>query len=529
VHSAMPSRFARIDAGVASPDDWFQHVEGGNVGALRQEERPAAEFVHREGQIDRRKTRATVVRVLLLVVVAGVGCAASATEPVRAGKPATHTADWPMYGYSLGRSGFNAAETILTPLSARRLRLKWDRLAAYGTLVTAQPVVADAHVYWGSWDGIEHATRLDGTEQWAANLGESPLPPGCTGGPHSLVGAAAIGPVKIGGRAKTALFVGGGKATFYALNAVSGKVIWQRQLAKPPADIWSSPLVYHGSVYTSTAGFGDCPGAQGQIFQLDAATGRIKHTFDVVPRGCIGGGVWGSVTIDKVTGTLYAATGNDGSCPQAEPYTLAVVKLRASDLAFQASWQVPVKARALDSDFGATPTLFAAKVGGRFRRLVGVANKNGIFYAFDEADIGSGPVWQVQLAASGTSPESGAGSISSAAWDGSTLYVAGGTTTIAGQACQGSVRALDPATGVAVWQSCLHEGFVLGAVAAAPGIVAVGAGKTLVILAASDGGVLARTLDSDGGFNIFYGGAAIANGVVYIGNANGTLLAYAAA
>lgn len=478
------------------------------------------------------------VPALVVAVSSVVSCGQNASRSVTSScapkasctqKAATAT-DWPMYGYSLARNGFNGAETSITPAAMRSVLLKWDRLAAVGTLVTAQPVVANGLIYWGSWNGIEHATHLDGTPAWTANLGESPPPPGaragCTGGAHSLLGAAAVASVTIGSRTVTALFVGGGKAMFYALNATSGAVLWREQLGTGLADIWSSPLVYRGSVYTSTAGWGDCPGTQGKLFQLDAATGAIQHTFDVVPNGCTGGGIWGSMTVDVRTGTLYVATGNNVPCPRPEPNAIALLQLRASDLALLSAWQVPPAERAEDSDFGATPTLFTATIGGTIHTLVGVPNKNGIYYAFDEARISKGPVWQARVAVSGDAPQTGLGSISSSAWDGTRLYVAGGNTTIDGHACKGSVRALNPATGGFIWQSCLQEGFVLGAVAAAPGVIVVGAGSTLVVLAASDGHVLDAVRDMDGGFNIFYSGAAIADGEVFIGNANGTLLDY---
>ena len=478
-----------------------------------------------------------VAAFVLVVAASGVVSCSQKAAPTAAQQTAcsqgascaqkpTTASDWPMYGYSLGRNGFNGAEVSITPASMSRVRLKWDILAAPGTLVTAQPVVANGLIYWGSWNGIEHTTHLDGTPAWTANLGESPPPPGCPGGAHSLLGAAAIAPVTIGGRTITALFVGGGKATFYALNAATGMMLWQRHLGTGEADIWSSPLVYRGSVYTSTAGWGDCPGTQGKLFQLDAVTGAIKHTFGVVPNGCIGGGIWGSMTVDVRNGTLYVATGNDGPCPRAEPDAIALVQLRASDLTLMSAWQLPPAARFGDSDFGATPTLFTATIGGIRRTLLGVPNKNGIYYAFDEAQIAKGPVWQAKVAVVGDAPETGKGSISSSAWDGTRLYEAGGNTTINGHACKGSVRALNPATGAFIWQSCLQEGFVLGAVTAAPGVIVAGAGSTLVVLAASDGHALATVRDNDGGFNIFYGGAAIAEGMVYIGNANGTLLAY---
>ncbi len=54
--------------------------------------------------------------------------------------------------------------------------------------------------------------------------------------------------------------------------------------------------------------------------------------------------------------------------------------------------------------------------------------------------------WEVRIAVNGECPQCGGGSVSSSAWDGHTLYMAGGKTTINGKACRGSVRALNPNT-----------------------------------------------------------------------------------
>jgi outer membrane protein assembly factor BamB len=78
--------------------------------------------------------------------------------------------------------------------------------------------------------------------------------------------------------------------------------------------IWSSPTVYKGSVYIGLASFGDCPLVQGQFFQLDVTTGKIEHTFDVVPGGCLGGTVWGSPAIDEAKGTVYIGTSESDTC-----------------------------------------------------------------------------------------------------------------------------------------------------------------------------------------------------------------------
>src|SRR5258707_4463892 len=117
-----------------------------------------------------------------------------------------------------------------------------------------------------------------------------------------------------------------------------------------------------------------------------------------------------------------------------------MLKLTASNLPFVSSWQAR-------HEFGSTPTLFQATIGGTIHKLVGPANKNGIYYAFERGAINQGPVWQATIAISGGCPECGQGSISSSALDRTTPYVAGGHTTIAGNSCLGSLQSLNPASG----------------------------------------------------------------------------------
>lgn len=179
-----------------------------------------------------------------------------------------------------------------------------------------------------------------------------------------------------------------------------------------------------------------------------------------------------------------------------------------------------------DSYFGNTPTVFTATIGGATHHLVGVANKNGVYYALDEANIAQGPVWQDTIAIAGQDPEAGQGSISPSAWDGNQLYLGGGNTTINGGFCQGEVRAVNPSTGSYIWQTCFNEGPVIGAVSAVPGVVVVGEGNVLVLMNASNGNVLSKQFDSGTSSNKYYGGPSIFNGVVYIGNEDGNCYAY---
>src|SRR5215469_15214024 len=95
--------------------------------------------------------------------------------------------DWTIYGYDQARSNYNTAETILNPSSASGLKQLWS--ITEGSTISTQPAVVGGKIYWGSWDGIEHATNLDGSQAWTANLGTVTSP---TCGSAGIYSSAAV-------------------------------------------------------------------------------------------------------------------------------------------------------------------------------------------------------------------------------------------------------------------------------------------------------------------------------------------------
>ncbi len=428
--------------------------------------------------------------------------------------------DWPTYLMDNGHSGFNKEENIITRETASSLEQHWT-YHARGAIST-QPMIAFGKIFWGSWDGLEHATDMYGHEVWSTNLGKTQTC-GFTIGVASTATATSI---EIKGAITPVILVGGGNATFYALNANTGSVIWKTPLGVPLNNfIYSSPVIYQQSVYIGMASFGDCPAVQGKLFQMNLATVAIQHTFNVVPDGCIGGGIWSSPTIDDDSGELYLSTGSLDKCWTEEVYVTSLVELQASDLKYVGSWQVPRSEWVIDSDFGASPTLFEATIGGATRSLVGVAHKNGTYYAFTRGAIGNGPAWRAHVAQGGSCPSCGFGSMAPSAWDSTRLYVAGGSTTIKGTSCKGSLLALHPATGAVLWAKCLSSGPVLGAVTAIPGVVAVASGSVVELVEATSGETLFTFHDPESGSN-FEGAPSISKGSLFIGNAKGTLYSF---
>jgi hypothetical protein len=422
------------------------------------------------------------------------------------------------YRGDLGRSGYYPSESGLTTANAAKLKVHWT--AAGGVDSFAQPIVANNMIFWSDWNGTEHGANLSGQDLWNTNIGTTtpPASDNCspkTSGPTSTPTLGTVGGV-------LALFVGGGNGVLYALNAQTGSILWQTRLGTSPDNfLWDSPALYNGTIYMGVASYGDCPLVQGQLVALNATTGAITGTADMVPNGCIGGGIWSSPTVDASAGTIWVTTGTPHACSNGTAYAPAIVELRASDLSVLGYWNVPVSSQSAgDPDFGSTPTLFTATINGQVRSLVGAVNKDAIFYAWDRTNPAAGPVWQSTIATASGDPA--VGSIVSASWDGTNLYVGGGSATINGTSCAGSLDALNPSTGAFVWRSC-QSSQLFGGITAVPGVIVEGTlGGTVLFLNAASGATL---LSYTTGVSEIQGECAVSNGIVYVPLDNGSLLA----
>ena len=469
----------------------------------------------------------SVLSILMSIVILAM-CFVKLAVPVIHAANTSNAPDtsvgWSTYLFSNGRQSFNKNETILNPKTVSHMKMDWMQTAKGP--VASEPIFANGLVYWGSWDGLEHASDPStGNDVWSTNLGQTTS---CLKlSPIGVESTAAIVTVPIHGIETAVDFVGGGDAQLYALNANTGAILWQTPLgSSSDYFIYDSPAFFAGSVYIGVSSDNDCPLVQGKMFQIDASTGAIQHTFVTVPDGCVGGGVWGSPAIDSTTHVVYFATGNSilSQCSQNTPYAQAVVALRTKDLSLVGSWQVPPSERGNDSDFGSTPTFFTTTIGGTTHRMLGIINKDSDYYAFDRSNISAGPLWQVKLALGGQSPEKGLGSISSSAANETRLFVATGNATINGKSCGGTINALDQASGTILWRDCLKYP-VLAPVINVPKLVVVGSGPMMHVFDASTGNALFTYQDTNSNA-LFWGAATIYNGVLYDGNLDGNLYAF---
>ena len=435
--------------------------------------------------------------------------------------PATGGA-WPMYAASNGHSGYNSVEARVRPF-VPPWHVAW--VAPDWTSLTAQVVAANNLAYIGSWDGYERAIPLNSPNPvWKDYLGVTSA--SCK--PYTLgkdPGVAST-PDAVTVNGKPMLFVGGGDAQLYALDALTGAIKWRTRLGSSPDHfIWSSPVVSGDGVFVGLASTADCPMVAGQVFKLDVMTGAIVSTFTAVPQGCTGGEVWDAPTLDDAAGVLYVATGSAGSCAEAEPYADAVVALSTANLGVVGSWQTPASEQIGNGGFRGAPTLFVGEQGHAVHLMVGAGNKNGIYYAFDRTRVSAGPMWQQRIAVGGGCLNylCKQASIATAAWDGRLLYVGGGATTIGGTSCAGSIQAIEPGFGKPFWQTCLQYGPVTAALTLAnSGTNEVGiicAGDTVVFFTASNGAPWFEYEDPE--FQNFYSPTSVSNGVTWWPNVDG--------
>ena len=427
---------------------------------------------------------------------------------------------WTTYLQGIDRTGFTS-DSGFNPTSVKNLHLAWQASdTAPNNGIFPQPVVSNGLVYWGSNDGFERATSTSGNLVWQTNLGRTAPPGPCVPSDWGIASTPTITTdVPVGG-ASSVMYIGGGDSKLYALNAATGAVLWSYDVGgNPDTFLWDSPAVFGNSVYIGVASFGDCPLVQGQMLQINRVTGALQNTFNVVPNGCTGGGVWSSPTVDAAAGTIYFTTGTPSpDCPST-PGGPSMYELRASNLSLVGSWTVPANQQIDDSDFGGTPTLFNGVIGGQSVPLVGAINKDGIFYAFKRDAVSSGPVWQTRIATGGGDPTTGHGPDAPAAFDGTTLYVGGDNTS----GCSGTVNALNPSTGAFIWKRCFTDGgFVDDAVTVTSGgVVVVGEGNNIQVVSAATGAIL-FTYNTAGAV---WGPASVVGSTLYEGDIAGNLYA----
>ena len=208
------------------------------------------------------------------------------------------------------------------------------------------------------------------------------------------------------------LFRGTGEGNVLAYDAATGKKVWTAHLADPDKgeSIPAAPIAWSGLVFIGTAG-SDRYGVKGRMYALEAATGKVVWETYTVPTDApqpgnekmqaqakatwgnasgvpiTGGGVWTSFTLDAERGLLYVPTGNPGPDfdkqvrAGANLYTNSILVLDAKTGIYRNHYSL-VPADFHDWDLAAAPVLATTKGG---KRVVAGAPKDGLLHVYDVA------------------------------------------------------------------------------------------------------------------------------------------------
>ncbi|KAF8021503.1 hypothetical protein BT93_G1826 [Corymbia citriodora subsp. variegata] len=294
-----------------------------------------------------------------------------------------------------------------------------EKLIGPSTDISAMPAVADAMVYFPSWNGYLYAVHaFNGGLVWKKNLGE-------------LTGLKSTGTVVNVTVSRSTPTVSGkllivpiyGPAVVIAVNRSNGRLVWSTQLDPHPlAVITTSGTAYLGAFYIGVSSLEEglpaeeCCTFRGSMIKLNILSGEILWQTYTLPDK---GGERGS----------YAGASIWGSSPAIDPKRrLAYIRdgIRwARQLGGHDVWHVaclvpnnpdcPIGPN-LDAEFGEAPMLITIFINGTQRDIAVAVQKSGFAWALDR-DFGD-IVW-FRLAGPGSAA---GGGTRGAATDGKRIY-----------------------------------------------------------------------------------------------------------
>ncbi len=201
------------------------------------------------------------------------------------------------------------------------------------------------------------------------------------------------------------LFRGTGDAHVLALDAATGKVLWDVPIGDPKKGESAplAPIAWNGLVFAGNAG-GDNFDVRGRVYALDANTGRTVWMFETVstsgptlktwpkasaqnPPG--GGATWTTYALDERNGILYVPAGQpapdfiEALHPGENLYTNSLLALEAKTGKLIAYVQ-PYHGDFHDWDLAAGPALLTTRGG---RSLVAAGSKDGHIYGIERSAV----------------------------------------------------------------------------------------------------------------------------------------------
>src|SRR5579863_2145242 len=289
--------------------------------------------------------------------------------------------------------------TQITPANVKNLELQWVWQAKSTEKFEATALVVDGVMYTiQAPDDVVALDAVTGRVFWTL-----PYPDAANGNP--CCGRVNRGLAILG----DTLFMGTLDAHLLAIDAKSGKIIWNTQVAQPTADqryvITHAPLIVKDKVIVGTAG-GDT-GVRDFIAAFDVKTGKEAWRFYTIPgkgepgneswsgdswqKG--GGAIWNTGSYDPDLNLTYWGTGNpypdsNGDVRLGDNlYTDSVVALDPDTGKLKWYYQFTPHDE-MDYDSTQVPVLADiqwadANGQSRPRKVMMWGNRNGVFYVLD--------------------------------------------------------------------------------------------------------------------------------------------------
>ncbi len=353
-------------------------------------------------------------RLALLTVIALTGIAAAVAVLGTSGPSLAGTPDedqWLRNGRDAGGSYYSPLADI-DRRSASRLGFAWDYHLGTKRGLEATPLVIDGAMYAvGNWGRVYSVDAATGKERWRYD-------PGVDGqwGRYACCDVVNRGLAASGGT----IYVGALDGYLHAIDAQTGMRRWKVDTLigrgrRLPYTLTGAPVIAGDLIVTGNAG-ADFKGVRGYVSAYDLHTGTLRWRFFTVPRDPDlgpqdqphlaraiqtwdprhrweyggGGTVWDGISYDPELDLLYIGTGN------ASPYTIKEGGRRGGDDLYANSivaihphtgrmaWYYQI-VPGDEWDYDATQKMILAdlNIGGRARKVLMQASKDGFFYVLD--------------------------------------------------------------------------------------------------------------------------------------------------
>lgn len=314
----------------------------------------------------------------------------------------------------------SAQQAALTSEQVPQLKLKWAFAYPKAQRARSQPSIGWGAVFVGSQDGTVYAFDLkSGCMRW------------------SFRASAEVRTAIVADPATERLYFGDVLARMYAVDAMTGKLIWKAKVDEHSnATITGSPTIGGGQLFVPVSSLEvtaaadpsyACCTFRGSVVALNAKTGSVnwKH-YSVTKPGVIqgktkagtdiigpsGAPIWNSPSFDPTTNRVYFGSGENYSSP-ADGNSDAIFAVNAttgkriwiSQLTKGDAWNVGCmigndncpKENGPDLDVAAS--VLVVPIGGG-KKMIVAGQKSGAVYGLDP-DTGR-PVWKTVLGHGGT-------------------------------------------------------------------------------------------------------------------------------